>query len=269
MCSDRWPAGRPQLDELFPLLAYNSLEFFYGVGESGALLRARLSQETSILLLGRLGSGKTCLAASVLCQLYATNGPEELQVVFLDSGSDLAPLFAGFPQTSAIATRPTQVEAALRQPFQARPPGAPSPFWLVVLDSLSLEDRALYKESHTWSMVEALPLRFDREAQTGLRGGLLAISADPHPLTTPFQTTVILAHDRGQIALQRRRQSLEQALLRRLATASAPGQFLIKRRRGARKTEVAGLFLAPEAGLTNPATYLPRVLATYTPPPAE
>lgn len=146
---------------------------------------------------------------------------------------------------------------------------APSPFWLLVLDALDWQDRAVYEESRTWSMVEELPLRLAPEAQTDLLGGLLAISTDPHPLTTPFQTTVILAHDRRQSALQPRRRSREHALLRRLASTTAPGQFLIKRRRGAGKTEVAGLFLAPEAGLTDPTSYLPRVLASYSRPPAE
>lgn len=252
-----WPSGQPQLEALYPLLENNALEFFYGVQEeSGSLLRGSLPHESPVLLLGKPGSGKTCLAGAILCQLYATNGPEKLQVIFLDNGRQISPLFAGLPQTSAIAWRAEQVEAALQRPFQAaRGDSGSEPFWLMVIDGMGWEDRAMYEESRTWSTLVGLPARFAQDGKGEPSGGLMVVTSDPLPFFPPLRTTVILAHDQRQINPRRRRSKRTQDLLRRLASASFPGQFLIERRQGGRKTGMTGILWAPEADLTSPQNY--------------
>ncbi len=255
-----WPGGHPQLEALYPLLGHNALAFFYGVEEERKeLLSGTLPHETSVLLQGPPGSGKTCLAGAILCQLYATNGPEELQVVFLDRYQQISPLFAGFPQTRAIAWRAEHMEAALLQPFQSvQEDRDSSPFWLMVIDGMEWEGRAMDEASPTWPTLMDLPIRF---AQGGLRGGLMVISAGPLPFFPSFRTTVILGYDQRQINLRRWRHAREKDLLRRLASTSSPGRFLIERRKGGRKTGVSGILLAPDADLTSP-----RNVGKYWPP---
>ena len=75
---------------MLPLLGSNSLGYIYGRERAGDLLAGTLLEDSPLLVLGSVGSGKSMLLASILRQLY-TNGPERLQVTFIDSDQGLAP----------------------------------------------------------------------------------------------------------------------------------------------------------------------------------
>ena len=99
------PRGSPSIREFLPLLHSDSLGYIYGRERAGDMLAGTLQEDTPLLILGAVGTGKTTLLASILRQLYAANGPERLQVTFIDPDRGLASLFESRPQTRMIAVR--------------------------------------------------------------------------------------------------------------------------------------------------------------------
>jgi GTPase SAR1 family protein len=125
------PRERPGLAELLPLLGSDSLGYFFGRERTGDLLAGTLQQDSPLLVLGCVGSGKSLLLASLLRQLYEANAPERLQVTFIDPDQSLAPLFVGRPQTRRVAVRARDFVDALVLPFEEAGQG---PYQLLVID---------------------------------------------------------------------------------------------------------------------------------------
>ena len=248
-------AAQPQLEQLLPLLGGSELAFFYGVGESGELLHATLLQESPLLLLGWTGSGKTCLASAILRQLYEVNGPDKLQVVFVDNDRGISFLFEGQPQTSFVAYEMEDVYEALQRPFTSQmAPGMVSPYWLIVIDGWEWlqQDRASYNGGRIWSAFRDLPARFAQEEPKGFRGGVMLLSSqETNPFTTPFQTRVRFPDDQIQRALEMDEETVH-PFLRQLYTSSIPWQFVVEHRLPDNSIEVKGPFLSPESTVTSP-----------------
>jgi hypothetical protein len=220
------PRGSPSIGDFLPLLQRDSLGFFYGRERSGDLLAATLQEEASLLILGAVGTGKTILLASILRQLYAANGPQRLQVSFIDYDRGLSPLFEGRQQTRKVTVRERDFMDALALPLEeADRPGAPYQLLLV--------DEVMYLAPHgpfqeQWSRFQEILARLAGDEDLRQRFGVVATSIiGTEEMNARFSTTIYIPRD-FPFSLQ---QHLEgEPRLERLVRKHRQGNFFIKRR---------------------------------------
>ena len=220
------PRGSPSIGDFLPLLQRDSLGYFYGRERSGDLLAAILQEDTPLLILGAVGTGKTILLASVLRQLYDANGPERLQVTFIDPDRGLAPLFESRPQTCKVAVRERDFMDALALPLEeaGRPGG---PYQLLLVDEMMwLAPRGPFQEQ--WSRFQEILVRLAGDEDLRQRVGIVAASIiGTQEINARFPTTIYIPQD-FPLSLQ---QQLEgEPWLGDLVRKHRQGKFFIKRR---------------------------------------
>ena len=184
----------PSIEELLPLLPSNGLGFLYGRERAGDLLAGTLQEDTPLLILGAVGTGKTLLLASILRQLYAANGPERLQVTFIDPDRGLAPLFESRTQTRRIAVRERDFIDALLLPFEET--GKPeAPYQLLVADELMwLAPHGPFQEQ--WQRFQEVLAQLSEDEGLRQRVGLLATSIiGTQETNARFSSTIYIPQD--------------------------------------------------------------------------
>jgi hypothetical protein len=184
----------PSIEELLPLLPNNGLGFFYGRERVGDLVAGDLQEDAPLLILGAVGTGKTLLLASILRQLYAANGPERLQVTFIDPDRGLAPLFESRPQTRRIAVHEGDFLDALILPFEETGPSE-TPYQLLVVDELMwLAPHGPFQEQ--WQRFGEVLTHLSEDEGLCKRVGLLATSIiGTQETNARFSSTVYIPRD--------------------------------------------------------------------------
>ena len=217
------PRGSPSLAELLPLLGRNSLGYILGRERAGDLLAGTLLEDSPLLVLGSVGSGKSLLLASILRQLYEANGPERLQVTFIDPDQGLAPLFKDQPQTRRIVKRERDFMDALALPFEE---AEQSPYQLLVIDEfMYLAPHASFRDQ--WPRFQEVLGRLAGEEDLRQRVGLLATSiAGLAEINDCFSSTIYLPRD---FPLSLHIQLEGDPRLQRLVRNFRAGKFFIKR----------------------------------------